>query len=153
MIGLNLTTSIMEFGNPGRTVDPMASVMRQKNWKLRALSNKCGHDFIGQSVDEISHFSLLRHCLRPSKWRVRRSTGRNFRSIDKLKHPFEPHFNAESKVCTHLSFSLISRRIWHCQSWENWQRPIFDLAKTVWPMSHPSRTRSPPAVFPLLLDV
>ncbi len=50
-------------------------------------------------------------------------------------------------------YSLISHRFCHCQSWENWRRLIFDLTKTVWPMSHPLRTRLTPAAFHLSLDV
>ncbi len=48
------------------------------NFKLRVLSNEFCLDFIGQIIDEISHYSSLRHCLWPSKWRVRRSAKAKF---------------------------------------------------------------------------
>ncbi len=80
----------------------MASVNGHKECKSRALSNECCLDFIGQSIYEISHFASLRHCLRPSKWRVRRPAGRNFQPYDKLRYSSETPFDAESKLCTHL---------------------------------------------------
>ncbi len=61
-----------------------------KNCQLRALSNECCPDFIGQNIDEISHFSSLRHYLRSSKWHVGRSAGGNSRPIAKLRCPSEP---------------------------------------------------------------
>ncbi len=93
-----------KLGNHGRTVDPMASVTRHKNCKLRALSNECCLDFIGQSIDEISHFSPLRHCLRPSKWH-------DSRPIAKFRYPSEPLFDAESKLCTHLIVAQPTREL------------------------------------------
>ncbi len=68
-----------------------------RNFKLRALSNECCFDFIGQSIYERSHFASLR----PSKWRVTRPAGRNFRPYAKWRYSSEPSFEAESKLCTH----------------------------------------------------
>ncbi len=77
-------------------------LMDTKNCKLRALSNECCLDFIGQSINEIIHRALFRHCLQPSKWRVRRPAGRNFRPYDQLRYSSEPPFHAEFKLYTHL---------------------------------------------------
>ncbi len=63
-----------------------------KNYKLRAVSNECCLGFIGQSFYEISHFTSLRYCLRPSKWRVRRPAGRNCRPYDNLRYSSETPF-------------------------------------------------------------
>ncbi len=82
-----------------------------KNWKLRALSNKCCLDLIGQSICEVSHFSSLRHCLQPSKWHVIQSTGSNSRPIAKLIYPSEPPFDAESNRCTHLIVTQATREL------------------------------------------
>ncbi len=76
--------------------------MHTKNCKLRALSNDCCLDFREQSINEISHLALFRHCLRTSKWLVRWPAGRNFRRYDKLRYSSEPPFHAESKWYTHL---------------------------------------------------
>ncbi len=73
-----------------------------KTCKVRALSNECCLDFIGQIIDERSHFSLVRHCLRPSEWRVRRSAGSDSRPIAKWRYPSELPSDAKSKLCTHL---------------------------------------------------
>ncbi len=80
----------------------MAAVNEQKNCKLRALSNEYCLDFIGQSINEIIHLAPFRHCLRPSKWRVRRPAGRHFRPYDKLSYSSELPLDVESKLCTHL---------------------------------------------------
>ncbi len=90
-----LTTSIMEQSwqpRPNRWSHGISYGTWMKN------RNECCLDFIGQSIHEISHFSSVRHCLRPSKWRVRRFEGRNSRPIAKLRYPFEPPFDAESKL-------------------------------------------------------
>ncbi len=82
-----------------------------KNCKLRALSNECCLDFIGRSIDEISHFSSVRRCLRPSKWRVRRSVGHNSQPIAQVRYPSEPPFDAESKLCTQLIVAQPTREL------------------------------------------
>ncbi len=76
--------------------------MDTKNCKLRALSNECCIDFIGQSIKEIIHLALFRHCLRTSKGRVRWPAGRNFRPYDTLSYSCEPPSHAESNLYTHL---------------------------------------------------
>ncbi len=60
---------------------------------------------------KISHFSSLRHCLRHSKWRVRWSVGRNFRPFSKFRYWFEPRFDAEWKMCTHLFVAQPTREL------------------------------------------
>ncbi len=75
--------------------------MHTKNCKLQALSNECCLDFIGQSINEVIHLASFRHCLRLSKWRVRRPAGCNFRLNDKLRYSSEPPFDAESKLYTY----------------------------------------------------
>ncbi len=82
-----------------------------KNCKLRALSNNCCLDFIGQNIDEICPFPSLRYCLRPSKWRVRRPAGRNFQPYDKLRYSSEPPFDVKSKLCTHLIVTRLTREL------------------------------------------
>ncbi len=82
-----------------------------KSCRLRALSSECCLDFIGQSIDEISHYSSLRHCLPSSKWRVRQCAGRNSRPIAKLRYPSEPPFDVESKLCTHLIAAQPTREL------------------------------------------
>ncbi len=111
--------------------------------KSQNVSYECCLDFIGQSnIYEISQSASLGHCLRPSKWHVRRSAGRNSRPIAKLRYPSEPPFDAESN----LGNGRVDVKSGTAKVLKNWQRLIFDLAKTVWPMSHPSPTRSPPSV-------
>ncbi len=85
--------------------------MDTKNCKLRALSNECWSDFIGQSIKEIILPALFRHCLRPSKWRGRRPAGRNFRPYDKLMDSSEPPFDAESKLCTHFIVAQLTSEL------------------------------------------
>ncbi len=85
--------------------------MDTKNCKLRALSNECCLDFVGQSINEIIHLALFRHCLRPSKSRVARPAGRNFRPYDKLRYSSEPPFHAESKLYTHLIVAQLTSEL------------------------------------------
>ncbi len=138
----------------------MLQLRNMKNCKLQALSTECRFGFIGQGLDEINPFSSLRYCLWPSKWHVRRSTGHDSRSIAKLRYPSEPSFDAESKFCTHLIVAQPTRElqpdftsILSLRKLKSRQHLIFDLTKTVWPMSHPSRTPSTPAALSCLLDV
>ncbi len=86
-------------------------LMDTKNCKLRALSNECCFDFIGKSINEIIHLALFRHCLRPSKSRVRRPARRNFQPYDKLRYSSEPPFHAESKLYTHLIVAQRTREL------------------------------------------
>ncbi len=81
------------------------------NLKMRVLSNECCLNSIGQYIDEISPFSSLRQCLRPSKWRDRRFAGRNSRPIAKLSYLFELPFDAESKLYTHLIVAQPTRAL------------------------------------------
>ncbi len=87
----------------------MAPVMRHK--KLRALSNERCLDFIGQSINELIHHALFRHCLRPSKPGVARPAGRNFRPYDKLRYLSEPSIHAESKLYTHLIVAQLTSEL------------------------------------------
>ncbi len=57
------------------------------------------------------YFAPLRHCLRPSKWRVRRSAGRNCRLYGKLRYSSEPPLDAESKLCTHVIVAQPAREL------------------------------------------
>ncbi len=82
-----------------------------KNCKLRALSNEGCLDFIGQSIDQIIPLASFRHCLRPSKSRVRRPAGRNFRPYYKLRYSSEPPFHAESKLYTHLIVARLTSEL------------------------------------------
>ncbi len=82
-----------------------------KNCKMRVLSNECCLDFIGHCIDEISPFSSLRHCLRPSKWRLRRFAGLSSRPIAQLRYPSGPPFDVESKSCTHLIVAQPTREM------------------------------------------
>ncbi len=60
-----------KIGNHGRTFAGLTSLTRHcKIFPMSAV-------FIEQSIDKIGHFSLLRHCLRPSKWCVRQSGRRD----------------------------------------------------------------------------
>ncbi len=83
-----------------------------KSCKLRALSNECCLDFIGQRIYEISHFSSLRHCLRPSKWLVSKLDDLQGVNLDLFpRYPSEPLFDAESKLCTHLIVAPPTREL------------------------------------------
>ncbi len=131
-----------------------------KNCKLRFLSNECCLDFKGQSIDEVSRFSLLRHCHWPSKGRIRQPAGRNFRPYDKLRYSSEPPFDALSKLCTLMIVAQPARElqpdftsILSMLKLEKLTAPNFRINKDGETMSHSSRKRSPLAVFPLLLDV
>ncbi len=101
------------------TVEPLIlshQLRDVKNCKLRVLSNECCLNFKGQSIDGISQFSSLRHCLRPSKWCVRRSSGCNSRHIAKLRYPSEPHFRCRIQIMHSFDRSAINKRTtaWFC---------------------------------------
>ncbi len=89
-------TSIME-----RSCQP-----RPNGW-----SDECFLGFIGQSIYEVSHFSSLSHCLRPSKWRAGRSTGRNSRPYAKLRYLSEPPLVSYPKLCTYLILTQPPREL------------------------------------------
>ncbi len=138
----------------------MASVTWHENCKLRAVSNEYCLDFIGPSIDEISHFSSLRHCLRLSKWRVWRSVGRNSRPIATLRYQSEPPFDAESKLCTHLIVAQPPREpqpdftsTVALPNLEEFTAPNFRLNKDNVADESPLANALNPVVFPLLLDV
>ncbi len=104
--------------------------MDTKNCKLRALSNECCFDFIGQSINEIIHLALFRHCLRPSKSRVARPAGRTFQPYDRLRYSAEPPFDAESKLYTHFT---LAQRTSELQPDFTSIRPLLQFEKLITP--------------------
>ncbi len=57
------------------------------NCKLWVLSNECSLDWIRQCINEINHFSALRHWFQHAKWRDRRAARCKYRPLDKLRCP------------------------------------------------------------------
>ncbi len=82
-----------------------------KNHKLRSLSNERCLQFIGHSIDEISHFSSFRHYLRPLELRVRRTVGRNYRPSVKLSYPSESPCVTDSESYTNLIVAQSTREL------------------------------------------
>ncbi len=133
------------------TVDPLIrwhQLRDIKKNKLRAPSDACCLGVIGQSIYEISHFASLRHCLRLSKWRVRRPVGRNLQPYDKLRYSSEPPCHTLSEICAHwivaqptkgpqpdltsIQSKLTATYFRSCQSWKNWVPLNFYLINTMW---------------------
>ncbi len=130
----------------------MTSFTRHEKLQLASSFQRMLSRLHRTKIDEISPFSSLRRCLRPPKWCVTRSGGRNSRPITKLRYPSETPVDTESKQPTR-ELQLDFTWILPLPKLEKLTAPYFWLNKHGVTDESTLANTFAPCCFPFLLDV